>query len=160
MVDPNKPVVPPVVDPTNPSTTPSDDNSDDYNSTTDTGTTNIPGLNPPTNVPFVPNRITNSQLIPNTSEDPIFTIINPEDTPLGNAKISVDEGTYTFIDEDKTPLGVAKIHDDNSLEILEVFDDETPLSLPKTGQESNSLMQLLGAMLVSIGFIYIRKKNK
>lgn len=160
IVDPTKPVNPPVVKPTNPSTTPSDNNTDDDNSTTDTGITNIPGINPPINVPFVPNRITNSQLIPNTSEDPVFTIINPEDTPLGNAKISVDEGTYTFIDEDKTPLGVAKIHDDNSLEILEVFDDDTPLSLPKTGQESLMFIQLLGAMLVSMGFIYLRKKNK
>lgn len=153
----------------NPQPNPNTDNSNNNTNTNqqsgggstddDVNSNTIPPVNPPTNVPYTPNNIINADIIPNVT-NPVFNIISPEDTPLGNAIIDADKGTYTFIDEDTTPLGSAKINPDNSLEIVEVYEDNTPLSLPKTGQENNLFMQFFGAFLtiLGLGFLFNKKK--
>lgn len=44
----------------------------------------VPDVNPPLNVPFLPTEIKNIDKIPQIDR-PVFTIINEEDVPLGNA---------------------------------------------------------------------------
>ncbi|MGP1612844.1 MAG: VWA domain-containing protein [Catonella sp.] len=119
-------------------------------------TPSIPSVNPPIDVPFTPDRIINEELIP--EGDPVFDIVNEGDTPLGKAKVDKKEKTYTFIDDDKAPKGVAKIHDDNTLEVVKVFDDKTPQGrLPKTGGNNGNRLILLGVALFGLGLIIRRK---
>ena len=144
--DPSVPVVPLPDTPTTP-TTP-----------TDPANPTIPPINPPTNVPFTPDRIINPNLIP--EGDPTFNIVNEEDTPLGDAKIDKNKGTYTFVDDDSTPKGLAKIHDDNTLEVVKVYDDKAPRgTLPQTGGNKGSELILLGAAMLGLGVI-IKRKTK
>lgn len=119
-------------------------------------TPSIPSVNPPIDVPFTPERIINEELIP--EGNPVFDIVNEGDTPLGKAEINKEEKTYTFIDDDKAPKGVAKIHDDNTLEVLKVFDDKVPQGrLPRTGGSNGNRLILIGVALFGLGLI-IRKK--
>ena len=152
-VDPSLPVVP---TPENPSTPDTPGNPTTPANPTTPGT---PSVNPPTNVPFTPDRIINPDLIP--EGNPVFNIVNEKDTPLGDAKINKDKGTYTFVDDkNETPKGVAKIHDDNTLEVVKVFDNKTPQgSLPRTGGSNENVLVLLGASLLGLGVI-IRRKTK
>ena len=140
---PNTPVVP--ATPTNP-TTP---------------TTTVPTENPPTNVPFTPEKIVNSDLIP--EGNPVFNIVDEDGTSLGNAEVNKDDGTYTFVKDKRTPKGVAKIRKDNTLEVVKVFDGKTPQGklprLPKTGGSSEEGLVLLGAAMLGLGTV-IRRKIK
>lgn len=140
---PNTPVVP--ATPANP-TTP---------------TTTIPTENPPTNVPFTPERIVNPNLIP--EGNPVFNIVDEDGTSLGNAEVNKDDGTYTFVKDKRTPKGVAKIRKDNTLEVVKVFDGKTPQGklprLPKTGGSSEEGLVLLGAAMLGLGAA-IRRKIK
>ena len=140
---PNIPVVP--ATPTNP-TTP---------------TTTVPTENPPTNVPFTPERIVNPNLIP--EGNPVFNIVDEDGTSLGNAEVNKDNGTYTFVKDKRTPQGVAKIRKDNTLEVVKVFDGKTPQGklprLPKTGGSSEEGLVLLGAAMLGLGTV-IRRKIK
>lgn len=105
----------------------------------------VPTETPPKNIPFQPSVITNTDKIPNQIDSPVFQIVDESGTPLGNAIINLDDNTYTFVDDDATPLGIAKISDDNSLDIMEIFEDRVPqgTTLPKTGFESNLLLLLM-----------------
>ena len=138
---PNTPVVP--ATPTNP-TTP---------------TTTVPTENPPTNVPFTPEKIVNSDLIPEGK--PVFNIVDEDGTSLGNAEVNKDDGTYTFVKDKRTPKGVAKIRKDNTLEVVKVFDGKTPQGklprLPKTGGSSEEGLVLLGAAMLGLGAFFRRK---
>ena len=135
---PNTPVVPAI--PTNP-TTP---------------TTTIPTENPPTNVPFTPERIVNPNLIP--EGNPVFNIVDEDGTSLGNAEVNKDDGTYTFVKDKRTPKGVAKIRKDNTLEVVKVFDGKTPKGkLPRTGGSSEEGLVLLGAAMLGLGAFFRRK---
>ena len=138
---PNTPVVP--ATPANP-TTP---------------TTTIPTENPPTNVPFTPEKIVNSDLIP--EGNPVFNIVDEDGTSLGNAEVNKDDGTYTFVKDKRTPKGVAKIRKDNTLEVVKVFDGKTPQGklprLPKTGGSSEEGLVLLGAAMLGLGAFFRRK---
>ena len=135
---PNTPVVP--ATPTNP-TTP---------------TTTIPTENPPTNVPFTPERIVNPNLIP--EGNPVFNIVDEDGTSLGNAEVNKDDGTYTFVKDKRTPKGVAKIRKDNTLEVVKVFDGKTPQGkLPRTGGSSEEGLVLLGAAMLGLGAFFRRK---
>ena len=138
---PNTPVVP--ATPTNP-TTP---------------TTTVPTENPPTNVPFTPEKIVNSDLIP--EGNPVFNIVDEDGTSLGNAEVNKDDGTYTFVKDKRTPKGVAKIRKDNTLEVVKVFDGKTPQGklprLPKTGGSSEEGLVLLGAAMLGLGAFFRRK---
>ena len=138
---PNTPVVP--ATPTNP-TTP---------------TTTVPTENPPTNVPFTPERIVNPNLIP--EGNPVFNIVDEDGTSLGNAEVNKDDGTYTFVKDKRTPQGVAKIRKDNTLEVVKVFDGKTPQGklprLPKTGGSSEEGLVLLGAAMLGLGAFFRRK---
>ena len=138
---PNTPVVP--ATPANP-TTP---------------TTTIPTENPPTNVPFTPERIVNPNLIP--EGNPVFNIVDENGTSLGNAEVNKDDGTYTFVKDKRTPQGVAKIRKDNTLEVVKVFDGKTPQGklprLPKTGGSSEEGLVLLGAAMLGLGAFFRRK---
>lgn len=138
---PNTPVVP--TTPTNP-TTP---------------TTTVPTENPPTNVPFTPERIVNPNLIP--EGNPVFNIVDEDGTSLGNAEVNKDDGTYTFVKDKRTPKGVAKIRKDNTLEVVKVFDGKTPQGklprLPKTGGSSEEGLVLLGAAMLGLGAFFRRK---
>lgn len=138
---PNTPVVPAI--PTNP-TTP---------------TTTVPTENPPTNVPFTPERIVNPNLIP--EGNPVFNIVDEDGTSLGNAEVNKDDGTYTFVKDKRTPKGVAKIRKDNTLEVVKVFDGKTPQGklprLPKTGGSSEEGLVLLGAAMLGLGAFFRRK---
>lgn len=138
---PNTPVVP--ATPANP-TTP---------------TTTIPTENPPTNVPFTPERIVNPNLIP--EGNPVFNIVDEDGTSLGNAEVNKDDGTYTFVKDKRTPKGVAKIRKDNTLEVVKVFDGKTPQGklprLPKTGGSSEEGLVLLGAAMLGLGAFFRRK---
>jgi len=138
---PNTPVVP--ATPTNP-TTP---------------TTTVPTENPPTNVPFTPERIVNPNLIP--EGNPVFNIVDEDGTSLGNAEVNKDDGTYTFVKDKRTPKGVAKIRKDNTLEVVMVFDGKTPQGklprLPKTGGSSEEGLVLLGAAMLGLGAFFRRK---
>lgn len=138
---PNTPVVP--ATPTNP-TTP---------------TTTVPTENPPTNVPFTPEKIVNSDLIP--EGNPVFNIVDEDGTSLGNAEVNKDDGTYTFVKDKRTPKGVAKIRKDNTLEVVKVFDGKTPQGklprLPKTGGSSEEGLVLLGAAMLELGAFFRRK---
>lgn len=140
---PNTPVVP--ATPANP-TTP---------------TTTIPTENPPTNVPFTPERIVNPNLIP--EGNPVFNIVDEDGTSLGNAEVNKYDGTYTFVKDKRTPKGVAKIRKDNTLEVVKVFDGKTPQGklprLPKTGGSSEEGLVLLGAAMLGLGAA-IRRKIK
>lgn len=144
---PNTPVVP--ANPTEP-TTP-------VNPTTPT--TTIPTENPPTNVPFTPEKIVNSDLIP--EGNPVFNIVDEDGTSLGNAEVNKDDGTYTFVKDKRTPKGVAKIRKDNTLEVVKVFDGKTPQGklprLPKTGGSSEEGLVLLGAAMLGLGAFFRRK---
>lgn len=135
---PNTPVVP--ATPTNP-TTP---------------TTTVPTENPPTNVPFTPEKIVNSDLIP--EGNPVFNIVDEDGTSLGNAEVNKDDGTYTFVKDKRTPKGVAKIRKDNTLEVVKVFDGKTPQGklprLPKTGGSSEEGLVLLGAAMLGLGAFF------
>ena len=146
---PNTPVVPAI--PTNP-TTPVNPA---------TPTTTIPTENPPTNVPFTPERIVNPNLIP--EGNPVFNIVDEDGTSLGNAEVNKDDGTYTFVKDKRTPQGVAKIRKDNTLEVVKVFDGKTPQGklprLPKTGGSSEEGLVLLGAAMLGLGAV-IRRKIK
>ena len=169
-VTPTPPAItptPPAITPTPPAVTPSNPGNPvvplpdtPANPTTpDTpATPNIPSVNPPTNVPFTPDRIINPDLIP--EGNPVFNIVDDKNTPLGDAKVNKDKGTYTFVDDGETPKGVAKIHDDNTLEVVKVFDNKTPQgSLPKTGGSNENVFVLLGGVLLGLGFV-VRKKLK
>ena len=138
---PNTPVVP--ATPANP-TTP---------------TTTVPTENPPTNVPFTPEKIVNSDLIP--EGNPVFNIVDEDGTSLGNAEVNKDDGTYTFVKDKRTPKGVAKIRKDNTLEVVKVFDGKTPQGklprLPKTGGSSEEGLVLLGAAMLGLGAFFRRK---
>ena len=135
---PNTPVVP--ATPTNP-TTP---------------TTTVPTENPPTNVPFTPERIVNPNLIP--EGNPVFNIVDEDGTSLGNAEVNKDDGTYTFVKDKRTPQGVAKIRKDNTLEVVKVFDGKTPQGkLPRTGGSSEEGLVLLGAAMLGLGAFFRRK---
>ena len=138
---PNTPVVP--TTPTNP-TTP---------------TTTVPTENPPTNVPFTPERIVNPNLIP--EGNPVFNIVDEDGTSLGNAEVNKDDGTYTFVKDKRTPKGVAKIRKDNTLEVVKVFDGKNPQGklprLPKTGGSSEEGLVLLGAAMLGLGAFFRRK---
>ena len=138
---PNTPVVP--ATPTNP-TTP---------------TTTVPTENPPTNVPFTPEKIVNSDLIP--EGNPVFNIVDEDGTSLGNAEVNKDDGTYTFVKDKRTPKGVAKIRKDNTLEVVKIFDGKTPQGklprLPKTGGSSEEGLVLLGAAMLGLGAFFRRK---
>ena len=138
---PNTPVVP--ATPTNP-TTP---------------TTTVPTENPPTNVPFTPERIVNPNLIP--EGNPVFNIVDEDGTSLGNAEVNKDDGTYTFVKDKRTPKGVAKIRKDNTLEVVKVYDGKTPQGklprLPKTGGSSEEGLVLLGAAMLGLGAFFRRK---
>lgn len=138
---PNTPVVP--ANPTEP-TTP---------------TTTVPTENPPTNVPFTPERIVNPNLIP--EGNPVFNIVDEDGTSLGNAEVNKDDGTYTFVKDKRTPKGVAKIRKDNTLEVVKVFDGKTPQGklprLPKTGGSSEEGLVLLGAAMLGLGAFFRRK---
>ena len=135
---PNTPVVP--ATPTNP-TTP---------------TTTVPTENPPTNVPFTPEKIVNSDLIP--EGNPVFNIVDEDGTSLGNAEVNKDDGTYTFVKDKRTPKGVAKIRKDNTLEVVKVFDGKTPKGkLPRTGGSSEEGLVLLGAAMLGLGAFFRRK---
>ena len=138
---PNTPVVP--ATPANP-TTP---------------TTTIPTENPPTNVPFTPERIVNPNLIP--EGNPVFNIVDEDGTSLGNAEVNKDDGTYTFVKDKRTPKGVAKIRKDNTLEVVKVFDGKTPQGklprFPKTGGSSEEGLVLLGAAMLGLGAFFRRK---
>ena len=135
---PNTPVVP--ATPTNP-TTP---------------TTTVPTENPPTNVPFTPERIVNPNLIP--EGNPVFNIVDEDGTSLGNAEVNKDDGTYTFVKDKRTPKGVAKIRKDNTLEVVKVFDGKTPQGkLPRTGGSSEEGLVLLGAAMLGLGAFFRRK---
>ena len=138
---PNTPVVP--ATPANP-TTP---------------TTTVPTENPPTNVPFTPERIVNPNLIP--EGNPVFNIVDEDGTSLGNAEVNKDDGTYTFVKDKRTPQGVAKIRKDNTLEVVKVFDGKTPQGklprLPKTGGSSEEGLVLLGAAMLGLGAFFRRK---
>ena len=138
---PNTPVVP--ATPTNP-TTP---------------TTTVPTENPPTNVPFTPEKIVNSDLIP--EGNPVFNIVDEDGTSLGNAEVNKDDGTYTFVKDKRTPKGVAKIRKDNTLEVVKVYDGKTPQGklprLPKTGGSSEEGLVLLGAAMLGLGAFFRRK---
>ena len=138
---PNTPVVP--ATPTNP-TTP---------------TTTVPTENPPTNVPFTPEKIVNSDLIP--EGNPVFNIVDEDGTSLGNAEVNKDDGTYTFVKDKRTPKGVAKIRKDNTLEVVKVFDGKTPQGklprLPKTGGSSEEGLVLLGVAMLGLGAFFRRK---
>jgi len=138
---PSEPVVP--ATPTNP-TTP---------------TTTVPTENPPTNVPFTPERIVNPNLIP--EGNPVFNIVDEDGTSLGNAEVNKDDGTYTFVKDKRTPKGVAKIRKDNTLEVVKVFDGKTPQGklprLPKTGGSSEEGLVLLGAAMLGLGAFFRRK---
>lgn len=135
---PNTPVVP--ATPTNP-TTP---------------TTTVPTENPPTNVPFTPERIVNPNLIP--EGNPVFNIVDEDGTSLGNAEVNKDDGTYTFVKDKRTPQGVAKIRKDNTLEVVKVFDGKTPQGkLPRTGGSSEEGLVLLGAAMLGLGAVVRRK---
>lgn len=135
---PNTPVVP--ATPTNP-TTP---------------TTTVPTENPPTNVPFTPEKIVNSDLIP--EGNPVFNIVDEDGTSLGNAEVNKDDGTYTFVKDKRTPKGVAKIRKDNTLEVVKVFDGKTPQGkLPRTGGSSEEGLVLLGAAMLGLGAFFRRK---
>ena len=169
--DPNKPETPDTDTPTNPNNpvlpvvpstpdNPSEPSTPGEPSTPTEPDTpvapSVPPVNPPIDVPFIPDRIINEELIP--EGDPVFDIVNEGDTPLGKAKVDKKEKTYTFIDDDKAPKGVAKIHDDNTLEVLKVFDDKTPQGrLPKTGGNSGNRLILVGVALLGLGMV-IRKK--
>ena len=138
---PNTPVVP--ATPANP-TTP---------------TTTIPTENPPTNVPFTPERIVNPNLVP--EGNPVFNIVDEDGTSLGNAEVNKDDGTYTFVKDKRTPKGVAKIRKDNTLEVVKVYDGKTPQGklprLPKTGGSSEEGLVLLGAAMLGLGAFFRRK---
>lgn len=138
---PNTPVVP--ATPANP-TTP---------------TTTVPTENPPTNVPFTPERIVNPNLIP--EGNPVFNIVDEDGTSLGNAEVNKDDGTYTFVKDKRTPKGVAKIRKDNTLEVVKVFDGKIPQGklprLPKTGGSSEEGLVLLGAAMLGLGAFFRRK---
>lgn len=135
---PNTPVVP--ATPTNP-TTP---------------TTTVPTENPPTNVPFTPEKIVNSDLIP--EGNPVFNIVDEDGTSLVNAEVNKDDGTYTFVKDKRTPKGVAKIRKDNTLEVVKVFDGKTPKGkLPRTGGSSEEGLVLLGAAMLGLGAFFRRK---
>ena len=135
---PNTPVVP--ATPANP-TTP---------------TTTIPTENPPTNVPFTPERIVNPNLIP--EGNPVFNIVDEDGTSLGNAEVNKDDGTYTFVKDKRTPKGVAKIRKDNTLEVVKVYDGKTPQGkLPRTGGSSEEGLVLLGAAMLGLGAFFRRK---
>ena len=135
---PNTPVVP--ATPANP-TTP---------------TTTVPTENPPTNVPFTPERIVNPNLIP--EGNPVFNIVDEDGTSLGNAEVNKDDGTYTFVKDKRTPQGVAKIRKDNTLEVVKVFDGKTPQGkLPRTGGSSEEGLVLLGAAMLGLGAFFRRK---
>ena len=144
---PNTPVVP--TNPTEP-TTPVNPA---------TPTTTIPTENPPTNVPFTPEKIVNSDLIP--EGNPVFNIVDEDGTSLGNAEVNKDDGTYTFVKDKRTPKGVAKIRKDNTLEVVKVFDGKTPQGklprLPKTGGSSEEGLVLLGAAMLGLGAFFRRK---
>ena len=141
---PNTPVVPAI--PTNP-TTPVNPA---------TPTTTIPTENPPTNVPFTPERIVNPNLIP--EGNPVFNIVDEDGTSLGNAEVNKDDGTYTFVKDKRTPQGVAKIRKDNTLEVVKVFDGKTPQGkLPRTGGSSEEGLVLLGAAMLGLGAFFRRK---
>lgn len=145
-VEPSVPVVPLPDNPGTPTTPDTPANPD------------IPTVNPPTNVPFTPETIVNPDLIP--EGDPTFNIVNEEDTPLGDAKIDKNKGTYTFVDDNSTPKGLAKIHDDNTLEVVKVYDDKAPKgTLPQTGGNNGSDLVLLGAAMLGLGVI-IKRKTK
>ena len=146
-VEPSVPVVPLPDNPGTPTTPDTPANPD------------IPTVNPPTNVPFTPETIVNPDLIP--EGDPTFNIVNEEDTPLGDAKIDKNKGTYTFVDDNSTPKGLAKIHDDNTLEVVKVYDDKAPKgTLPQTGGNNGSDLVLLGAAMLGLGVIIRKKLNK
>ena len=146
-VEPSVPVVPLPDNPGTPTTPDTPANPD------------IPTINPPTNVPFTPETIVNPDLIP--EGDPTFNIVNEKDTPLGDAKIDKNKGTYTFVDDNSTPKGLAKIHDDNTLEVVKVYDDKAPKgTLPQTGGNSGSDLVLLGAAMLGLGIIIRKKLNK
>lgn len=119
--------------------------------------TTIPAVNPPINVPYIPENIINSGLIPNV-EEPVFTIVNQNGTPLGDAVVDKNEGTYTFIEDDKEPLGIAKINDNNTLEIVKVYEDKAPKGgLPQTGGYNGVSVSALGFALIGLSLILKRK---
>lgn len=121
-----------------------------------TPTTTIPTENPPTNVPFTPERIVNPNLIP--EGNPVFNIVDEDGTSLGNAEVNKDDGTYTFVKDKRTPQGVAKIRKDNTLEVVKVFDGKTPQGkLPRTGGSSEEGLVLLGAAMLGLGAVVRRK---
>ena len=124
-----------------------------------TPTTTVPTENPPTNVPFTPERIVNPNLIP--EGNPVFNIVDEDGTSLGNAEVNKDDGTYTFVKDKRTPKGVAKIRKDNTLEVVKVFDGKTPQGklprLPKTGGSSEEGLVLLGAAMLGLGAFFRRK---
>ena len=121
-----------------------------------TPNTTIPTVNPPTNVPFTPERIINSDLIPEGK--PVFNIVDNNGNPIGTAEVNKDDGTYTFVDDGRTPQGIAKINKDNSLEVVKVFDEKTPKgTLPTTGGSSENGLVLLGFSLLGLGAIFRRK---
>ncbi|MDO4720248.1 MAG: LPXTG cell wall anchor domain-containing protein, partial [Peptostreptococcaceae bacterium] len=119
----------------------------------------VPNVNPPIDVPFRPNVITNTDNLPPV-ENPVLTIINEENVPLGNAVVDPANQVYTFIDEEKTPLGVAQIHKDNTLEVLnEQVAKGVPL--PKTGRADKSKVFYLGGLaVILLGVVVGRKKRE
>ena len=61
-------------------------------------------------------------------------------------------------DKNETPKGIAKIHDNNTLEVVKVFDTKTPQgSLPRTGGSNENVFVLLGGVLLGLGFVIRRK---
>ena len=125
-------------------------NKQDNNDTPDNTTTNNTDSS---------NQVTNPEVIPN--DDAVFNLVDENGNPLGKAILDKDTGTYTLIDDDnRTPQGIAKINKDNTLEVIKIFNDKSPLgTLPKTGGNGDSSVVLLGASLIGLG-IFIRKKLK
>lgn len=125
-------------------------NKQDNNDTPDNTTTNNTDSS---------NQVTNPEVIPN--DDAVFNLVDENGNPLGKAILDKDTGTYTLIDDDnRTPQGIAKINKDNTLEVIKIFNDKSPLgTLPKTGGNGDSSVVLLGASLIGLG-IFVRKKLK
>lgn len=134
----------------------------------------VPHVNPPVNVPFVPIVIENIDRIPPVP-NPIFEIINEEGVPLGYAMIDVPQGQYIFVEDEVVPMGTAKIKNDNTLEIL---DESIPLgltlsnppeltlsnplvaTLPKTGQADQAFWFYgLGLLSMALGTVLIKNKR-
>lgn len=120
----------------------------------------IPPVDPPKGVPYEPKEIKKPEKMPDV-KDPVLNIINEERTPLGKASVDLEKGNYTFIEDEAVPLGTAQIGNDNVLEILEINDEEVPLSamLPKTGGYGAIFPVLIGAVMLALGAIMMLKRK-